>query len=290
MRSWILPVALAALLSFSAACGNGDDDGEEAAAQVETPAEAVETPTIEPEPEPEATETPVPEPEPTPTEEAEPDVEVEADPEPTPTAAPDTATDATVARGDTGIADLMLSLDDLPSGWTITLDHFNGDAEMDDVSDEPWDAPCGIEPLEETYTPVAEGDLSFQGTELGPFLSQNLVLLESASDAQAVMSLMRELFDCDEWIEIDEDGEEWVFEVNELPFGQVGDDHFALRIGLTYGDDPEFGMFEGIAFDLIIVQRDEYISMFMWVDLFGMSGVDLESLVRVGDEKIQAGS
>jgi hypothetical protein len=279
MRSWILLIALSAILALATACGSDDDgNGDDEIAAADSPTEVTETPT--PEPEESA------EPEPTPTEIIE---------EPDPTATPEELADEPEPSGNGQTRDiegLLLSLDDLPSGWTETLDAFDDDMDMDggDVADDPFDAPCGIQPLEEVYEPVAEADRSFQGTELGPYLSQNLVQLGSSDQAAGAMGMIRELFACDEWIETDEFGDEIVYVINEVPFDGVGDDSFGIRLGMSFFDDDELDMFGDFGFDMVFLHRAEYISIFIHFDLFGMGTADIESLVRRADEKLQAGA
>jgi hypothetical protein len=294
MRSWILLIALSAMLAFVAACGTSDDDAVDDVASDDDVVAEVE-PTETPEPEPEPTETPTPEPEPTPTPEPTP----EPEPTETPTPEPeedeidDASDDSTPTTAqDPGALDAyLLSIDDLPEGWMQVDDEFVDDEFATDVSDEPFEAPCGIEPLGESVEPVAEAERSFEGSELGPFFSQNLMQMGSPEE---VMSLMRELFDCEEWTESDEFGDEITFTVQEVPFEDVGDDAFAIILGLSFEDLAEeeqmmMDMFGEFAFDLVILQRNEFVTMLMYFDLFGMSDTDFETLVRLADEKLQSG-
>jgi hypothetical protein len=298
MRSWILMIALSATLLLVAACSsNGDDDADDAPVEEDNVEEVQETPTPEPEPEP--TETPTPEPEPTETPTPEPEPEPTATPTPEPEDEESDEADDTESQTDAPEAGeldgYLLSIDDLPEGWNQVDDEFVDEDEFAEVSDDPFDAPCGIEPLDESVEPIAEAERSFEGSELGPFFSQNLMQLESADEAAEVMSVMRELFNCEEWTESDEFGEEMTFTVEEVPFEDVGDDAFAIILGLEFGDLSEedemmMAMFGDFNFDLVILQRDEFISMLMYFDIFGMSDTDFESLVRLADEKIQSGS
>jgi hypothetical protein len=291
MRSWILLIALGAMLLLVAAC-NGDDATDDTPTEDDTTAEVQSTATPEPEPtetptpEPEPTETPTPEPEPTETPIPEPeddDVDLaDEDTEPTETA-------------DAGELDrFLLSVDDLPAGWMEIDDEFVDEEEIVDMAeDQPFDAPCGIEPLDESVDAIAEAERSFQGSELGPFFSQMLMQFGSADEAREVMDVMRELFACEEWTESDEFGEEVTFTVDEVPFDDVGDDAFAILLGISLDDLSEeeqamMDLFGEFGFDMIIVQRDEFISMFVYFDIFGMSDTDVESLIRIADEKIQS--
>ena len=287
MRSWLLLAPLVILLALAAACGSDDDDANDSSADDDGVAEVQmdPTPESEPDPTPAPTETPEPEPEPTATEVSVQETDDDIDePESDDTADTDPGT---ADPGDLNA--LLLSVEDLPVNWTETEDFEEEDVEVGDVADDPFGAPCGIQPLEETYDPVAEADRSFQGTELGPFLSQNLVQVSSGDEAAQVMDTIRETFACEEWVEQDEFGEELRFEINEMDFQDIGDSSLAIRLGLSFGDEPEMDMFGEFAFDMVFVQRNEYISMFMYVDIFGMSEADFESIVRRADEKIDQG-
>lgn len=298
MRSWKLLVVLSAMMLFIAACSSSDDATDDAPAD-DAIAEEVE-PTATPEPEP----TETPEPEPTATPEPEPT----ATPEPEPTETPESEMDAededaddprseSNADGDMSELDgVLLSLDDLPAGWIQVEDEL-GDTtdEFDDISDDPFDAPCGITEEDLDFEPVAEGERNFEGGELGPFLSQNIVQLENSDEAAEVMDTFRLWFDCEEWTEVDEFGDEVTFTIEEAPFAEVGDDVFAMSIGFDFGEMSEeeeamMALFGDISFDFVFVRRNEYVSMMLYFDIFSMGDIDFESLVRLADEKMSGAS
>jgi hypothetical protein len=275
MRSWILVIALGAMLVVVAACSSSDDDGNgtETAVDEETPTAVVE-PTPEPEPTATPEPTPTPEPEPTPT------------PEATPTAEPGEPAEPADLQA------LLLSIEDLPEGWTqIDTPDDDPDFDIDDeFSDDPFDNPCGIEPPDWLDDPLGEAEREFQATELGPFLMQSIMEWEDAEQAGAVIELFRELFGCDEWIEEDEFGEEITFEILESDaYPGLGDDSYVVRIGMNFGDDPMMDLFGDIGFEMIFFQRNQYVTMFMYMDIFGMGDVELESLLQRADEKIAGG-
>lgn len=295
MRSWKLLIVLSAMMLFIAACSSASDDATDDVPAEEEVAEEVEpTPTPEPTPEPEPTETPEPEPTETP------------EPEPTETPMPETddaddeddeSSDMSRAGSRDGdaseLSGILLSLDDLPEGWMQVDDEFSDGEEFGDLSDDPFDAPCGLidEDLDFDFDSVAEAERSFEGGELGPFLAQNLVQLESSGDAQEVMGVFRMMFDCEEWSETDEFGDEMIFTIDEMEWDDIGDDIFALSIGLDFGDMSEeeaamMALFGDISFEFVFVQRGEFVSMLMYIDIFGVTEADFESLVRRADEKM----
>lgn len=296
MRVWVLLLSLTMMLVVVAACGDDDSDDTEAA-ESDTAEEVNDDPTATPEPEPTATATPEPTDEPEPTEEdteaqdedSEPADEGESQEE-----GGDADEESEPAEGEQSsgeLGHLLLSIDDVPADWTqsdlgeATVE----DAEFDDLADDPFEAPCGIEPIDEAYEPVAEGQATFQGTEMGPFLTHGVAQLDSADDAAEALDYMRTLFDCEEWIETDEMGEEIVFEINESDIADVGDDAVSVRISFSMGDEPEMEMFGDIGFDMVFFRRGEYVDTLMFFDLFGMSEADFPSLVQRADEKLQAG-
>jgi hypothetical protein len=297
MRSWKLLVVLSAMMLFIAACSSASDDATDDAPADDAVAEEVEPtaePTLEPTPEPEPTETPEPEPtatpEPEPTETPEPEMDAEDEDEEV-----DGPRSESGAEGDmSGLDGVLLSLDDLPAGWTQVEDDLGDEAdEFGDISDDPFEAPCGITDIDDEFDfePVAEGERSFEGGELGPFLSQFLVQSENTDQAQEVMDVFRMMFDCEEWTETDEFGDEMTFMISELPFEDIGDDLFAFSIGLDFGDLSEeeaamMALFGDISIEFVFIQRNEFVSMMMFIDIFGMGDTDFESLVRLADEKI----
>lgn len=296
MRSWILLSVLAAMLVLVAACGDDDSDAESDAAESDTVSEASDDPAPTQEPEPTATATPEPTPEPDPTETPAP-TETEAPEEEAEDPAPDDAAEQTEDEGQQASQDgqsgeldaLLLTVDDMPADWTETSMEMETEAEVGDIAEDPFEAPCGVEPLEDAFNSVAEAQRSFQGTELGPFLSQNLVQLESSEDAAQSMDHIRELFGCEEWVETDEFGEEMTFEITESDVEGVGDSSLGIRLGLSFADEPEMEMFGEFGFDMIFFQRDEFVSMLMYVDIFGMGDLDFQGMAQRADERLQAG-
>jgi hypothetical protein len=279
MRSWLAVLMLSALLLLVAACD--DDDATDDAPADDAVAEEVQ-PTATPEPEP--TETPAP----TATPEPEPTATPEPTPEPEPTEVEDTSDSDRRPAGD--LEGLLLSLDDLPDGWTQLEDEF-ADEDFGDVSDDPFEAPCGIEMPEDGFESIAEADREFEGTELGPFLSQSLMQMASVDDADAAMNLLRELFGCDEWTEVDDFGDEMTFTIEIVPIDGVGDDAFRIELGLSFGEEmPELDMFGDFKFDLVMLRRGEYVTMLMFFDIFGVSAIDFDSIVQIADEKLQGAS
>jgi hypothetical protein len=296
MRSWKLLIALSAMMLIIAACSSASDDSTDDVATDDEPvAEEVEpTATPEPTPEPEPTETPEPEPtetpEPEPTETPEPEID-EADDE-----ADDMGSRAGSRDGDaSGLDGVLLSLDDLPEGWVQVDEEFEDEFdEFGDISDEPFDSPCGVtdpDDFDIDFEPIADAERNFEGGELGPFVAQNLAQFESVEQAEEAMRVMRLMFDCEEWSEVDEFGEEMIFIIEQLPMDDVGDDVFAISIGLEFPDMSEeeaamMALFGDIGFEFIFIQRDEYFSMLMYIDIFGVSEADFESIVRRADEKM----
>ena len=292
MRSWILLTTMSALLLLVAACASDDDAADDVTSDDDVAAEVEPTPTPEPEPteppEPTATPepTPTPEPEPTPTPESD---DTAMDDE-------DEADDGDRDADPGALEGLLLSVEDLPEGWSqVEVDSDMVEDEFSDVSEDPFSEPCGIEPLDEAIEPVAEADREFEGSELGPFLMQNLMQLDSSSDAEEAMNYMRELFGCEEWTETDEFGDEMTFTIEEVPFDGVGDDAFRVNLALSFEDLSEeesamIDMFGEFAFDLVFLQRGEYVTMLMYFDIFGMSDADFDAIVRTADEKLSGGN
>lgn len=312
MRSWVLLLLLSAFLAITAACGNGDDDDDDASADNDTTEEvAVDEgdedgesepePSATPEPEPTATPEPTEEPEPTPTEEpAEEPTEAPAE-ESTETAANEEESGESEESEDSGAGQLdalLLTLDDMPEGWmeadeTSTeiegfedFEDFEDDEAVEDFSEDLFETPCGVEPLDEAFTPVAEADRTFQATEFGPMLTHSVMQLGSSDEASEALDLTRELFACEDWVETGEMGEEITFEISELPMGDYGDDSVAYRLTFSVADQPEMEMFGDVGFDFIFIQRGEYIANLGHFDLFGMGEVDLESMTQLAADKL----
>lgn len=120
------------------------------------------------------------------------------------------------------LADSFVGLSDLPEGWAF-WDTGDDDNEDDNI--------CGIPNLKDEFPPIARAEVSYQGSEAGPFISQSAAAL-SMTDAEAGMTVLEDAFaNCDTWT--DPDGV--VYTLEALPFPELGDAAITRRVSAETG-------------------------------------------------------
>ena len=155
------------------------------------------------------------------------------------TLAPSSTTDApkrtepspTTQRGSTTTAprsadpdDVVLTLDDLPSGWTTS---------PPDDDEDTSDAFCeDDDPFEDVE--AAEAEAEFEKDDGYKFIFSMAASYEDQSDAEALMDAFAAAVDaCREFTETDEDGFETTYRFEPLSFPSLGDDTYATRLTLS---------------------------------------------------------
>lgn len=141
---------------------------------------------------------------------------------------------------------VILTLADLPAGWTTAAE------DPDDTTDDSF---CGdVDPLADVE-PAAEAEVSFQQSEMGPFLAA--VALRFDDGADDVMDLFAEAVDaCREFTETDEDGNETVYRFDPMSFPSLGDGTFAARLSSTTFLGP-------LSLDMVTVREDDVVLLVM---------------------------
>jgi hypothetical protein len=204
-------------------------------AQPDSP--AVEEPAATPTPTPTATATPTP----------------TATPEPTSTPVPE------FTRAD--LEGFLLSLDDIPSGWTAV-----------DVDDHPTEVP-GAEDLETTVVSAF-----FQRSDLGPFLVHLLVLTESESDARTAFNAIEaELEGADILDEITDEVRSW--ETSPMPFADLGDETVAFR---AIGDT---GLLP-VEAHLVTTRKGRFVSLILHAQVISVDADQTEEFARMAVQRL----
>ena len=309
MYRLLLTTLLASFLALAAACET-DDDGDDA--------EVAEEPTPIEEPDP----TPTPEPEPTPVPEDDDSVAIEEDDEEEaiddfdiPLDDDEIIPDDDMFHGDDpfdmgpddfmedfhdpDLAALLVTVDQLEGNWQVIAE--GSPAAGADVSESLGDvmgAPCNHDPLspDDLGDPVQVGR-AFSGTEFGPIFGQDILQFDDSGQASETYDLVTEQFDCESWTEQDPaTGMEIEMTVNELDFPDLGDETFAISLGLDMDMDVQAGVqqvqmvdpFEDMSAELILVQYDDLLINFSHIDVMGMDMMDLEGTITMAFEQIEA--
>jgi hypothetical protein len=173
--------------------------------------------------------------------------------------------------GDFDVAAALLTLSDMPTGWTQDPEQ---DADDEDAT------LCDVEPLEEVQA-VDDASADFSAGDFGPLLSHMVGVYED-QDAEAAMdSFMDALEGCTEWTDETEDGPV-TFRPTPLAFPSFGDDTVAVRIR------AESELFD-MTLDVVVWRRANVVSLITVIEVFGTPDADqTEEFVTVADERLAA--
>lgn len=199
---------------------------------------------------------------------ASPGSSLAATPASTPAPSPTTAAQA---RSAADLQRVLLTLDDMPTGFTI-----------DTPSSGTGSQPCGKSTeLRARAAQTVEADFTKGG--LGPFISETLGTYKSG-EAKDAFDGARKLFeDCRTWTEPDKDGKTTEYKIAPLSFPKLGDQTYAIRM------DIKGGGFVGQA-DLVFVRRGDTILLIgNGIGGLGLATVDstlTEQMARKADENL----
>lgn len=174
-------------------------------------------------------------------------------------------------ENDPQLMDAIVSLDDLPSGWSVWVD----EDDDDDSDDEGF---CGSPPFEgllESGDDAPKAEAQFQEDDFGPFLWQGIVYV-SERDADTIMDVLRDSFNCDTWTQTDDDGTQITWTIAEMSFSDVGDDTFARKLSAESGGFPFTGDFVAV--------RDGGFAFIIFH--FGIGGVDSELTQSIASDTV----
>lgn len=136
----------------------------------------------------------------------------------------ETSTTTTEAPAPSAMDSVVVSLQDLPTGWTAST------PEEDEKDDEICD---GHDPFN-AVEPVEEAESHFEQGSFGPFLSSVAGRYASADDAQGVLDAVADAVDqCQTFTDVDDDGNEMTYTFAALSFPKLGDDTYAARLSAT---------------------------------------------------------
>lgn len=200
--------------------------------------------------------------------------------ETTATTAPATADDDTTspeeepaASGD--LDDLVLTLDDMPSGWTTAPELSEGDDDDTAGSDTSF---CGVDDAELDIDDEAtrSAEAAFKESDFGPFVLHAIgEVPDPAVAEQALDTMLDAASQCEEWTETDDEGAEITYSISPLSFDNVGDDTIAFRMSADTEMMP-------LTIDMVMWKQGSYLSL---VSVFGVGGgSDADLLTELVEE------
>lgn len=184
---------------------------------------------------------------------------------------PDNTPEAEPESVDFDVETALLTLSDMPTGWTQ-----DPDETPDDTDDDA--AMCELELLED-FGAVDTASADFSAGDFGPLLSHTVAVFEN-DDAERGLEAFTEAFEnCAEWTEDTEDGP-LTFRPTPLSFPSFGDGTLAVRI------DVESEMVD-MTMDMIAWRQAKTINLIAVAEVFGTPDAEqAEEFVTVADERI----
>ncbi|HEV2071579.1 MAG TPA: hypothetical protein VGR26_17455, partial [Acidimicrobiales bacterium] len=194
------------------------------------------------------------------------------------------------AAGDVDVEQALLALEDMPTGWTTSPDageEDEGAAEFCaglDITDDEADA---------------DAEASFQGSEMGPFVSHAVARFDGGGDTRFAQ-LRKAIDGCGDFDITDEEGNTLTGRLSAVSFPEFGEESLAVRLSgtVTTVADPDFGELEfPMAADLIFFRRGDALAGLFHLAIdtsaFGGGGGGLDStitedLARKAEEKLAA--
>lgn len=168
------------------------------------------------------------------------------------------------------LSEALLTLEDMPTGWTTGPPVAAGGA--GDLT------LCGVEPQ---ASPSAQVRVGFQQSEIGPFVEQTVYAFPQGEATQAMAEALAASESCSEWTETNEDGTQTTWRASLMAFPDVGDETLALRVS---AEAPILGT---LTMDLVYVRRGDLVTGVAhstWG--FAVDSEQTEAFVRRADEKL----
>lgn len=188
-----------------------------------------------------------------------------------------TATMPPASKPPQDVADLLFSLQDMPSGWTVT---------PPGTDDSDSTQICDVQDPVSTVTRGSSGEVGFSQSEFGPFLSQAVGVYQF-DDAERVMdNISAILKGCVSWTEFNDDGDPVVWRLSQLSFPKFGDETVAARISTS--DVPLFGTAQ---VDLVFFRIGTVVEVIGYVAVGPSAALPspLEVLVERAAAKVSSG-
>lgn len=178
------------------------------------------------------------------------------------------ATAATVSKGD-DVRAMLLTLSDMPSGWTKTSSPTGGGSSL-------RTAGC-LKMRPSRSRPVERAAVSFEGSQGLPALDESIAEYDHPID-HGFARVVRLLDDC-RTLTLTINGEKVTYHIAEMPFAPYGDQSAAFQIRFV---------FEGIsaAADLLVVRENDLALVLAEVNIPLPSLDQFEHFAKVATSKL----
>ncbi|SKB07529.1 hypothetical protein [Aeromicrobium choanae] len=185
------------------------------------------------------------------------------------------------------IQDALLTLKDLPNGWSFDSEYGDGGGfDSRTTSEDPGCAKltAALSSADDTAT-SGEGSVTFAKSEFGPFLTQTVTSRGDDDAVKSMKSLRSALKGCDYFTMFDDTrGMRSDYVVSDLSFPKLGDDMVAMTLRSTTQG-------QSIDMPMVIARVDQTLVMLAWFELGGSAGTqDFESVARTAVKKVKKAS
>ncbi|MFS0883631.1 hypothetical protein [Aeromicrobium sp. 179-A 4D2 NHS] len=183
------------------------------------------------------------------------------------------------------IDDALLTVDDLPAGWSVDPDGSDDGDDSKTSSDSP-ECDLLVAAMEADddsgATPVGEGEATFRKSKRGPFLLQSITSFEGNEAKKSVKAFRTAFETCDSFTETGDDGTKVTFKVSPMAFPSLGDDTVALRLSARSAGIR-------VVAPLIVVRVDQNLMLLASAGIKKrLPAEDLETVARTAVTKIKA--
>lgn len=190
------------------------------------------------------------------------------DPDPEPV---ESTTTTTEDAAPSAMGSVVVTLQDLPAGWTTSAQD-DDEEEDDDICDDQ-------DPFNEVE-PVEEAESSFEQGSFGPFLTSLAGRYTSTDEAQRVIDALADAVDqCQTFTEVDDDGTEMTYTFSALSFPKIADDTFAARLSGTTPIGP-------LAVDFAFARDDDVVVAIINGGLGAADTALTESMLRLMADRL----
>lgn len=203
--------------------------------------------------------------------------------EPTSSASPNGDVDGSLGAPSTTDAQAaLLTLDDLPAGWTVDPEDGGGGFGLGGsggTPDSPESSECARVARElNDEEPIAEAEADFTAGGFGPYLTHSVSFFDQDT-APMVERLATVLGDCPEALSKQYEDPSFDYRIQPLSFPELGDRTTAVRMVAMSG-------FTTATFDFVAVAVDRTVSILFTGGSDTLDGSELERLARLSVDRI----
>lgn len=184
----------------------------------------------------------------------------------------------------------LLTIDDMPAGWSKADDDFfdeddDEDGETESVSTnekcqkflDAFNAKSDVDSKQ-----VGSGTVTFKKSEFGPFLAQSISSGKGSAAKETLDTFRDGISNCSTITETSAAGEDVKMTVNDMSFPKLGDDSVAFKVALENDFIP-------MEMPMVAIRSDQNLIVLLSIGIgAGIDAADLESIARKAVTRVKA--